>query len=465
MRYNHSAISQGIWPIVEKILSSYSEALDYIYGFTNYEIKPGYRYSPDVIDPFREFEVLELIGEPHQSYPSIHIAGTKGKGSVAALCASVLQAAGLRTGLYTSPHLVSFTERIKVDGQEIEPDEVVQLVADLRPFIDQVAGITTFETMTALAFAHFRRRQVDVAVIEVGMGGRLDATNVVTPLVSVITTLGYDHTHLFGNTLHEIAGEKAGIIKEKVPVVCAPQAAEALEVVEQKAAECQAPLTLVGQDWWFESEQSTLDGQVFKAGPAGEPGETYRTPLLGRHQALNATVALAALDVVKPHFEGLDDNAIKSGFAQVRWPGRLQILSRRPVVVLDGAHNIDSAQALAAALNDLFPERRRILVIGVTGDKDVNSILSTLIPLADTIVATQAQHPRGMPVDELAQRFKKLGADCHSVPGVANALQQALQLAGPDDVVCVTGSLYVVGDTLAAWQNNEGASTEQAPVR
>ena len=451
--------------MMEKNLSSYSDALDYIYSFTNYDVRQGFRYPPDVVNPFREVEVLGLVGDPHRSYPCIHIAGTKGKGSVAAMCASALQAAGLRTGLYTSPHLISFTERIRVDGEEIDRDDVAQLVADLRPFIDQVAGITTFEVMTALAFAHFHRQKVDVAVLEVGMGGRLDATNVVTPLVSIITTLGYDHTHLFGDTLHEIAGEKAGIIKEKAPVVCAPQAAEALEVVEQKAADCQAPLTLIGRDWWFESKEDTLDGQVFKAGRIGEPGETYRTPLLGRHQALNATVALAALDIVKPHFAGLDEKAIKDGLAHVSWPGRLQVLSRRPVLVLDGAHNIDSAQALAAALTDLFPERRRILVVGVTGDKDVNKILNTLIPLADTIVTTQAQHPRAMPVDELTQRFEELGAPPISAPDVASALQQALQLAGPDDVVCVTGSLYVVGDALAAWQKNEGASTDQAPAR
>ena len=460
MRYNHSAISQGIWPFTEKSLSSYSDALDYIYSFTNYEIRPGYRYSPDVIDPFREARLLALIGEPHRAYPSIHIAGTKGKGSAAALCASALQAAGLRTGLYTSPHLVSFTERIAVDGQAIDPDDVAQLVNDLRPFIDQVAGITTFEVMTALAFAHFRRQQVDVAVVEVGLGGRLDATNVVTPLVSVITTLGYDHTHLLGKTLHEIAGEKAGIIKDDVPVVCAPQAAEALEVVEQKAAEHRAPLTLVGRDWWYQVDRSSLDGQEFTAGPAGEPGEAYRIPLLGRHQALNAAVALAALDIVKAHFEGLDLDAIKSGLANVRWPGRMQILSRRPLVMLDGAHNVDSARALASAIRELFPERRRILVIGVTGDKDVNSILTTLMPLAETIIATQAQHPRGMPADELGQRFEELGANCQSAPDVASALQQALELAGPDDVVCVTGSLYVVGDALAAWQTSTGAKSD-----
>ena len=265
---------------------SYTQALGYIYSFTNYEVEPQYRYAPGVIDPTRPARLLSLLQNPHLGYPSIHIAGTKGKGSVAAICASALFAAGLRTGLYLSPHLQSFTERIQVNGSQISHTELASLVSDVRPAVAQVEGITTFELITALAFLHFARCQVEVAVIEVGLGGRLDATNVICPLVSVITSLSYDHTHLLGETLAEIAAEKGGIIKPGVPLVSAPQPEEALAVLERIAAEKSATLMLVGRDSQYESGHSDLDGQRFYADCpdcVGRPGGSYHIPLLGEH--------------------------------------------------------------------------------------------------------------------------------------------------------------------------------------
>jgi dihydrofolate synthase/folylpolyglutamate synthase len=436
---------------------SYPEALDYIYGFTNYEVKPEYRYAPDVIDPTRPKRLLALLGDPQDRYPSIHIAGTKGKGSVAAICASALRAAGLRTGLYTSPHLQRFNERIRIDGRVIPDDELAMLVEEIRPVVDRIDGITTFEVTTALAFLFFAQRQVEVAVVEVGLGGRLDATNVVQPLVSVITSLSLDHTHLLGGTLAEIAGEKGGIIKAAVPVVTAWQPNEALAVLSAIAEERGAPLTVVGRDWWYELDEVTLDGERFRAGKRGESGDSYDLPLIGEHQALNATVALAALDILRERRPdlGLDSKSIRQGLAQVRWPGRFEVISRQPVVVLDGAHNVDSALKLRRALERVFPDQRRILLLGVTAEKDVGGIINALAPAADEIIVTAADHPRAATPADLGRQVRLAGFSCAVSSNVAAGLRMALAMAGPRDVICVTGSLFVAGDALTAWRRLE----------
>ncbi len=431
---------------------SYEEALDSIYSLTDYEVKPQYRYAPDVHDPTRPARLLALMGDPHRGYPTIHIAGTKGKGSVAAICASALRAAGLRTGLYTSPHLQSFRERIQVDGCQIRPAEFASLVSEIWPSVLQVEGTTTFEATTTLAFLHFARRQVEVAAIEVGLGGRLDATNVVAPLVSVITSLDYDHTHLLGETLEEIAAEKGGIIKPGVPVISAAQPEKALAVLETIAGERGAPLTVIGRDWWYDIEEMNLDWQTFRAGRAGEGGDAYRLSLLGEHQAHNATVALAALDVAQRHVPALSADAIRSGLAEVEWPGRFQILHRRPTVVVDGAHTGLSARHLRSTLETLFPNRRLILVFGVTADKDVPRIIRELVPAADQIIATASTHPRAAPPAEVHQQLEQQGFAAVQCPSVSAALALAWEMAGPEDVICFAGSVFVAGEALTAWQ-------------
>jgi dihydrofolate synthase/folylpolyglutamate synthase len=435
---------------------NYEQAIAYIYSFTDYEVKPQFRYAPDVIDPTRPMCLMDLLGNPHRDYPTIHVAGTKGKGSVAAICASAMRVAGLRTGLYLSPHLQSFTERIQLDGVSIAPEELGRLVDDIRPAVAQIEGITTFEVITALAFLHYSQQKVDVAVIEVGLGGRLDATNVITPMVSVITSLSYDHTYLLGETLAEIAAEKGGIIKPEVPVVSAAQADEATRVLERLAAERNAPLTLVGRDWWYELCADGLDGQTFRAGRAGRPGETYFLPLLGAHQTHNATVALAVLEIIREglHLPALDQEAIRQGLARVVFPGRFQILCRRPVLVVDGAHNVDAVVKLRATLQVLFPTRRCILVFGATADKDVEKMIETLMPVADEIILAAAAHPRAMPPADLGRLVEAQGFRASRSANVASALALAWERAGSDDVICVTGSLFVVGEALTAWQKN-----------
>jgi dihydrofolate synthase/folylpolyglutamate synthase len=447
---------------------SYQEALDYLYSFVDYSATRLVKYSAQTFDLSRMTALLGLLGNPHQRFLSLHVAGTKGKGSVAALCASALAAAGYRTGCYTSPHLQDFCERVQVDGRLIAPAELADIVDGLRALAPQVPGITTFELTTALAFAYFARRAVEVAVVEVGLGGRLDATNVLTPLVSVITSLSYDHMDLLGPTLSAIAGEKAGIIKPGVPVVISPQEPEALTVLERVATERGAPLTVVGRDWHVRPVAHTLDGQTLEVWSAeeerqanalraaGYPAQWRPTrlelPLLGAHQVENAATAYAALQALRARALPLAAEAIRAGLGQVHWPGRFEILRRRPYVVVDGAHNRDSARRLAAALDDYFPGRRVLLVFGASADKDIAGMLAELGPRLGRLIVTQAVHPRAL---EPEQIIALLGAGAAGLPmeacaPVAAALRRALELAGPDEVVLACGSLFVAAEVRAA---------------
>ncbi len=456
---------------------TYEEALDYIYSFTDYEKTTSYRYAPKFFDLARMERLLASLDNPHRRFPSVHIAGTKGKGSTAAMTASVLQAAGYRTGLYTSPHLHTFRERIRVDGQPIGRAEVVALAERLRPLVEGVEGITTFEVMTAMAFLYFVERGIDFAVLEVGLGGRLDATNVVTPLVSVITSLSYDHTHVLGHTLAQIAREKAGIIKRRVPVVSAPQPPEAMAVIEQVCREREAELVVVGRDWTWETGEANLEGQWFQvmggtggAFPAGECGgcpsnplypiryDRLWIPLLGRHQLINATLVVAAVEMLRRQGVHIPEASVREGLRRVRWPGRLEVLGRRPFLIVDCAHNADSAQKLAAALRELFAYRDLILVFGASADKDIRGMMRALLPLAREVILTRAHHPRAADPGELREEARSLGWEAAISEDVAGALSQALELAEENDLVCVTGSTFVVAEAREAWAELTGGA-------
>jgi dihydrofolate synthase/folylpolyglutamate synthase len=451
------------------LMLSYQEALDFLYSFVDYGATRAAKYSAQVFDLRRMTALLALLGDPHTRYPCLHLAGTKGKGSVAAMCASALRAAGYRCGLYTSPHLQDFCERVQLNGALIWPSAVAAIVDDLRPLAGRVPGITTFELTTALAFEYFARQKVDVAVIEVGLGGRLDSTNVVTPLASVITSLSYDHTYLLGNTLAEIAGEKAGIIKPGVPVVTAPQKTEALAVVRQVARERGSPLTEVGRDWRYRPVAHSLDGQAFEIWSAEEERQLSALraqghavdwrparldiPLLGAHQVENGAVAVAALNALRQQGLPLSPDAIRDGLRYVRWPGRFEVLRRAPFVVADGAHNRDSAQKLAAALDDYFPGRRAILIFGASSDKDIEGMFAELLPRAARLIITQAVQPRALDPDELLSRAAPLGQSgltMETVAPVSRALERAIQLSTPEDVILACGSLFVVAEVRAA---------------
>lgn len=452
-------------------MTTYQEALDWLYSFVDHSATRKVKYSPETFSLERMRALLALLGNPQQQYPCLHLAGTKGKGSVSALCANVLKAAGYRTGFYTSPHLHDFRERIRLDGEYIAEEELVDGVMRLRELAPQVDGITTFELTTALAYDYFARQNVDIAVIEVGLGGRLDATNVITPLISVITSLSYDHTDLLGHTLAEIAGEKAGIIKPDVPVISSPQQPEALAVLEKIAAERGAPFILVGRHWHFRPLAHDLNGQTFEIWSEresaqlaahrakGRPGRwrppVLSLPLLGAHQLENAATAYATLRTLRA-FLPLSLDAVREGFATVRWPGRFEILRRAPYVVADGAHNADSARRLVAALDDYLPGRRAHLIFGASADKDIDGMLEALVPRAATVICSQAEHPRAVEPDELLdhvrQKAQTLGCapTVEAVTPVAGALAHALTLAQPDDVIVACGSLFIVAEVRAA---------------
>jgi dihydrofolate synthase/folylpolyglutamate synthase len=436
---------------------TYQETLDYLYSFTDYGNLRTYRYSAEAFDLGRMRALLAALGDPQASFPSLHITGTKGKGSTSALCASVLGRAGYRTGFYSSPHLQDFRERIRIDGQPIPAADVVQTVAEIRPVADRVPGLTAFELITATAFLYFARQNVDFGVIEVGLGGRLDATNVILPLVAVITSLSYDHMHLLGNTLAEIAGEKAGIIKAGVPAVSAPQPPEALQVLERVAAERGAPLAVVGRDWQYSIDQYDLAGQSFSVWPAGDGAQPVRlsTSLLGAHQAQNGAVAYVALRALREQGLVIGDEALAEGFRQVDWPGRFEVLQQSPVLVVDCAHNGDSARRLVEALDDYFPGRRAVLLFGASADKDVPAMFDELAPRMHRAVMTQAVHPRAIETEELVAQAAARGLTAEAVAPVAEALARALALAGPEEVVVATGSLFVVAEVRAAWAEQQ----------
>lgn len=437
---------------------TYQEALDYVYGFTDYEKKISYLYSPEHFDLARVEKLLASLDNPHRRFKSIHIAGTKGKGSVAAMSESILRAAGYRTGLYTSPHLHTFRERIQVNGQLIPGETVASLTERLQPLVSQIEDITTFEIITALGFLYFAEQGVEVAVVEVGMGGRLDATNVVNPLVAVITSLSYDHTRILGETLPQIAREKAGIIKNDVLVVSAPQAPQALAVIEEVCRERDAELTVVGRDWTWEAGEANLEGQRFGVSSVGcqVSSREFWIPLLGRHQLDNATVVVAAVERLHQRGIHVPQTRIGEGLRRVRWPGRLEILGRRPFVVVDGAHNGDSARKLVAAIKELFPYRRLILVFGALMGHSVPDMLDALLPIADEVILTHAHRIRAVATSDLLREVHALHRDAETTETVAEALERALALAGPRDLICATGSFSIVTEVREAWAERQG---------
>jgi len=458
---------------------SYQEALNYLYSFVDYTLERSYRYTPDRFNLDRVRVLLRAVGDPHRAFGSIHVAGTKGKGSVSSLSASALRAAGYRVGLYTSPHLIRLTERIQVDGEELGQQAMASLLEELKPDVARIPGITMFEILTALAFLHFARQNVDFAAVEVGLGGRLDATNVVEPLVSVITSLSYDHMHVLGNSLSDIAREKAGIIKRGIPLVLAPQQHEAERVVEEVARERGAPIIRVGRDWlyapgghdlesqslfiWPASEQAHMDTFVETAGGEEWAPPRYEIPLLGYHQVVNTAVAYAALQVVRQSGVRLEEEAIQDGFRHVSWPGRFQILSRSPAVVIDSAHNRDSALRLRIALDDYFPGQPVTLVFGAMGDKDIPGMLAELLPRVSRLILTQPDHPRAATIDELAVLAHGYGWRVKEIKPVAEALRFALSQSRPGEVVVAAGSLTVAGEVLSAWDSIRPLALE--PVR
>ncbi len=447
---------------------AYQAALDFLYSFIDYSLTRNLRNAPEKFDLARMEALLDALGQPHRAYAVFHVAGTKGKGSTAAFIASALQAQGYRVGLYTSPHLEDFAERIRVNGRPIPHRDLPAVVAQLKPWTERIAGLTTFELTTAAAFLYFAEQQVEVAVVEVGLGGRLDATNVVHPLVSVITPISYDHTAILGNTLEAIAGEKAGIIKPGVPVVMAPQPEEAARKIRSVAVARTAPLVEVGRDWlyapvarsldgqvlfvWHRAEQPLVDAYVESGGFQEWEPTRLRIPLLGPHQIDNAATAYAALQVARRRGLVMSQEAIRRGFAATRWPARFEVLHRNPPLVVDGAHNRAAAHQIRLTLDEYFPNWPLILVFGASADKDIRGMLAELAPRAQLIVATRSTHPRAADPETLVALAHQFGRPARAFPTMEEALRAAFAYAGGEAVVLVTGSLFAAAAARSVWQ-------------
>jgi dihydrofolate synthase/folylpolyglutamate synthase len=434
-------------------------ATELLFGLVDYEQTPAGMAATRYLNLDRMRAALARAGDPHLGLRCAHIAGTKGKGSTAATLASILRAAGRRVGLFTSPHLVEFRERIRIDDTLI-PAAAMEMMADeIHPIIEAMrltpdGPPTFFEAIALIAFLWFARAGADIVVLETGMGGRLDATNVVDPLVAGITTLALDHVVELGGTLESIALEKAGIIKPGRPVVSAPQAPEAAAVLARVAAEQGSPLLRVGEE--IRIEPSTLcspAGQRFTlVGRHGRYAD-LATPLLGAHQQINAAVAVGMAEVLAELGEPVNAAAIRAGVGRVSWPGRLQVLCERPRLLLDGAHDPASVDALLAALANLFPGCRRRYLLGFSREKDWPQMLRQLAPTAHELILTASASPRAVPPDELAAGALPLGVPFTVHADPAAALDATLAYAAPDDLLCVTGSLYMVGDALRWWDH------------
>ncbi len=420
----------------------YEDALNWIHGL--------YRFGSN-LGLTRMTKLMELLGNPQHKFRSVHVAGTNGKGSTSAFLAQILQAEGLSVGLYTSPYIEAFTNRMALNGQDIAEDELVELVRQVKWAVEELAASeigqpTEFEVVTALAFTYYAQHQPDWVVVEVGLGGRLDATNVITPAVSVITNIALDHTDVLGGTIAAIAREKAGIIKPGIPVVTGTEKEEALAVFREAVAERQSRLYALGHEFTEEVTASSLAGLTFNYQSPWHRLSDLQVKLLGRHQARNAAVAIAARELMPIPF---NEAAVREGLSKTTWPGRLEVFSQQPLVIVDGAHNPDGVLALRAALLELLGDRKLRLVVGILGDKAVEEIIGVIVPLAKAgVIVTTPNNPRAADPYVVAELAKKFAGDApvEVLPKIQDAVQRAVALTQPDEALCVSGSLYTISE-------------------
>ncbi|HEV3299618.1 MAG TPA: folylpolyglutamate synthase/dihydrofolate synthase family protein [Planctomycetaceae bacterium] len=483
---------------MSRFVRTYEQAIEFLFGRINYERVTGIAFSSDDQKLVRMTRLLQQIGNPHEGLKVVHVAGTKGKGSTSVMAAAILTAAGYQTGLYTSPHVSAFEERMVVDGKPPSAAQFVDLVNRLIEPIEHMdrdsdgPGPTYFELATALAWLYFRDSGADLAVLEVGLGGRLDATNVCDPYVAVITNISRDHTNILGSSPAEIAGEKAGIVKTGIPVISGVARGPAADVVEAICRRHQSPLyRLGGEIFWHPCQNDESTGSVSTGSTNFTPVSTNSTnltsmsanstnltsmstkstnltqgraidvatpwgkwsgqkvPLRGDHQADNAALAVAAATLWPQFGPRVSDSTVYAGLSSVRWPARIEVLGTRPTVVVDAAHNWASTGALLGTLDqDFSAASRRILLFAATRDKDVAGMLRLLLPRFDSVVLTQYQsNPRGVPIDELAALVQATAThSCHVAADPASAWRLALHLATCDDLICVTGSFFIASE-------------------
>ena len=432
---------------------NYSQAEEYLNSFTNYEQIPGISYVQPGYSLKHVEELLNRMGNPQLAARTIHIAGTKGKGSVSAMIAQVLSSSGYKTGLYTSPHFHTLRERISIDGSLISEAEFAAAMAEVKPFIESMKHdsafrqLTYFEALTALVFAYFKKKRLDFQVLEVGLGGRLDATNVARPVVCIITPISLDHTQILGNSLEEIAREKAGIIKPGCWVVLSPQPEEAASVISDICREKKAKVVQVGEDiTWYK-----IGGDLYSQSLVIEGRRnSYQVsiPLSGDFQLENAASAVATFEVLGSAGFAISTADIAGGLARVKWPGRFHILQEYPTVLVDGAHNVASIKRLVDNIKGYFAHKRIFLVFGTSCDKDIPGIINELVPLSPQVIVTRTTHSRAAPLSTLVAEFSKRGIELEIRETVTEAISRALSLADRTDLICVTGSLFVVAEAL-----------------
>ncbi len=466
---------------------NYQEALAYLYSLSDFERSGHFTRNPEENLP-RELRLLEALGNPQLSYTNTLIAGTKGKGSTAVFIERVLREAGLRTGLYTQPDLHTFRERMRVNGRLISEDEVAELVPVIRDAADVIqrrrefGPFITYEIATALALYYFHRQHVQHAVLEVGLGGRLDATNVTHPLVSVIASISYDHTQILGETLTEIATEKSGIIKPGGIVVTSARPPEALLAI---AAVCQrqhAHMIRIGAadgdpaqveveegrlpalSYRYRLEERTEEHQRFTVLTPERTYTNLEIPLAGQHQLENATLALAALETLRNQGVSWDEQALREGLRNVRWPARIDVVEHNPTIVVDGAHNADSMEKLLLALHDSFALHRLIVVLSLTRDKDLAGVARALANV-DIVILTRMMNPRAATIEQMQEAFAEHAprVTTYATQESRAAMKLALDLAESSDLICATGSLYLAGEVLR-WAAGRGDTVAAASI-
>ena len=420
----------------------YQEAMKYITEVGNF----GSNYGLE-----RTYKLLELLDNPQDKLKIIHVAGTNGKGSTTAMITSMLKGCGYKVGMYTSPFLEEFEERIQINGENIPKEKLAKLMTNIKYAVDRVIEEghnhpTEFEIITVLMFLYFATEEVDFAVVEVGLGGRLDSTNVITPILSVITSISFDHTNLLGNTLEEIATEKAGIIKSGIPTVIYPQEEVAEIVISSKCQELDSKLykinkedakliNIIKEDKIYQQVKVKLDDEY-----------DVKLPLLGEHQILNLAVALKALEVIKDKAPKLNMESIVKSIATVRWNGRLEIMSNSPYVVIDGAHNIQGITQLNKNINKYFEYKDMYLILGILADKDVEHMVKVITPKAKKVFTVTPNSMRAETAEELMNEVKKYNESCEAYNDYKNAFEDALKLCKKDDLLLISGSLYMIGE-------------------
>lgn len=416
-------------------LTRYHDSIEYLFGLQKHGIKFGLNST---------LRILERVGNPHEKLRFIHIAGTNGKGSTAAMLSSMLREHGLKVGLYTSPHLVRFTERFRIDDQEVKPERILKTFDRIYETLDPREVPTFFEMTTAMGFLYFAEERVDWAVVETGMGGRLDATNVIRPQVSIITNVSFDHQEYLGYTLSAIARQKAGIVKENVPLISGACQPLVVGILKATCYKMHAPLYLLRKDF---KVRRNGDGSFMYQG-LRKRWNSLDVNLAGSHQMQNAALALASLEVLERRgLFSIDSDAVQRGLVRVYWPARLEVLSRDPLIILDGAHNPQGAEALRDALRrKSFPYRKLHLIVGIMADKDIRGMLKTLLPLAETVIFTQPRYVRAASPEMLRRLARPFLKQHYVIADPASAIEQAKRLAEPEDLICITGSLYFAGE-------------------